>query len=177
MDAGLLLALCLRSRLGDDKCEIVLFSSAAKDREGFKSMCGLGPKVLSNIRRCKIEASRLGGGTDLPIPYLQRLSAAREKLDHLIVFTDGLISPAKDPANALGRWLYSYRRNVQPIKYACVDLLGLGKPSIGEGTNVDDTFISGFSEASLRYLTQEPGAQVLEVENIDLPPPKQRSKK
>merc|ERR1719375_2174858 len=136
-------------------------------------MRNLGPKVLANIRRCHAMAAQLGRGSKLPITYLQELAASQEKLDHLVLLTDGLLSPAKSPQNAMSRWLRSYRASVHPVKYTCIDVLGLGKPSIGEGSNPNDVIISGYSEAVLRYLTQEPGAQLAEVEAIELPPPKE----
>jgi len=174
VDAALLLALCLRERMGDDKCEIVLFSSAPREGgPGFAALRNLGPKVLANIRRCHAVTKQLGRGTEIPISYLQELSASQVKLDHLVLLTDGLVSPAKSPANELSRWLRSYRASVHPVKYTCIDVLGMGKPSIGDGSNPNDVLISGYSEAVLRYLTQEPGAQLAEVEAIVLPPPKE----
>jgi stress response protein SCP2 len=173
VDAALLLALCLRERMGDDKCEIVLFSSSLNDGPGYIALRNLGPKVLANIRRCHVAAKQLGRGTTLPISYLQELAASQVKLDHLVLLTDGLISPAKSPADVLSRWLRSYRASVHPVKYTCIDVLGLGKPSVGDGSNSNDVLISGYSEAVLRYLTQEPGAQLAEVEAIELPPPKE----
>merc|ERR1712032_391035 len=172
MDAALLLALCLRERMGEDKCEVVLFSSPGKDGQAYKILRSLGPKVLANFRRCSAEAAQLGRGTELPIAYLQELSAARVPVDHLILLTDGLISPAKNPGDALSRWLASYRAGVKPMRFACIDVLGLGKPCLGEGNNNHDVLISGYSEATLRYLTQEPGAQLAEVEATEVPPPK-----
>merc|ERR1719498_301989 len=174
VDAALLLALCLRERMGDDKCEIVLFSSSRGDGPGYAALRNLGPKVLANIRRCHAVMKQLGRGTELPITYLQELSASQVKLDHLVLLTDGLVSPAKSPAEGLCRWLRSYRSAVHaPMKYTCVDVLGLGKPTVGDGSNPQDVLISGYSEAVLRYLTQEPGAQLAEVEAIELPPPKE----
>jgi len=173
IDAALLLALCLRERMGDDKCEIVLFSSSLNDGPGYVSLRNLGPKVLANIRRCHAAAKQLGRGSSLPITYLQELSASQVKLDHLVLLTDGLISPAKSPGEALSRWLRSYRSSVHPVKYTCIDVLGLGKPCVGEGNDPNNVLISGYSEAVLRYLTQEPGAQLAEVEAIELPPPKE----
>lgn len=187
VDAALLLALCLRERMGkypeghesagEDMCEIVLFSSSHEGGPGYVPLRNLGPKVLANIRRCHKTASQLGRGTVLPITYLQELAAAQVKLDHLVLLTDGLISPAKSPGDALSRWLRSYRSAVHPVKYTCIDVLGLGKPSIGDGSNPNDVLISGYSEAVLRYLSQEPGAQLAEVEAIVLPPPKEPTKK
>jgi len=178
VDAALLLALCLRERMGDDKVEIVLFSSPSKDGgPGYKALRGLGPKVLKNVRRCHAIAKQLGRGTVMPIEYLQELSAARVPLDHLVLLTDGLVAPAKRPAEALSRWLASYRASVQPVRFACIDVLGLGKPCVGEGGNPQDVLISGWSEAALRYLTQEPGAQLAEVEAISLPPPSEKKEK
>jgi len=177
VDAALLLALCLRERMGEDKCEVVLFSSPGKDGQGYKVLRSLGPKVLANFRRCNAEAARLGRGTELPIAYLQELSAARVPVDHLILLTDGLIAPAKNPGDALSRWLASYRAVVQPMRFACIDVLGLGKPSLGAGSSSHDVLISGYSEAALRYLTQEPGAQLAEVEATELPPPKPKKEK
>eukprot|EP00411_Alexandrium_monilatum_P068506 CAMPEP_0175588334 /NCGR_PEP_ID=MMETSP0096-20121207/51232_1 /TAXON_ID=311494 /ORGANISM="Alexandrium monilatum, Strain CCMP3105" /LENGTH=345 /DNA_ID=CAMNT_0016892301 /DNA_START=8 /DNA_END=1046 /DNA_ORIENTATION=+ len=175
VDAALLLALCLRERMGDDKCEIVLFSSPHKDGgPGYKVLRGLGPKVLANIRRCHAIATQLGRGTLMPVEYLQELSAAAVPLDHLVLLTDGLIAPSKRPGEALSRWLTSYRARVKPVRFACIDVLGLGKPSVGEGSSDQDVLISGWSEAALRYLTQEPGAQLAEVEAVELPPPKTR---
>lgn len=173
IDAALLLALCLRERMGDDKCEIVLFSSSRNHGPGYVSLRNLGPKVLANIRRCHAMAAQLGRGSKLPITYLQELAASQEKLDHLVLLTDGLVSPSKSPADSLSRWLRSYRASVHPVKYTCIDVLGLGKPSVGDGSNPNDVLISGYSEAVLRYLTQEPGAQLAEVEAIELPPPKE----
>uniref|UniRef100_A0A7R9ZVK8 TROVE domain-containing protein n=2 Tax=Pyrodinium bahamense TaxID=73915 RepID=A0A7R9ZVK8_9DINO len=176
IDAALLLALCLRERMGDDKCEVVLFSSPGKEGgPGYKVLRGLGPKVLANIRRCHDVAKQLGRGTELPIGYLQELSAAGVALDHLVLLTDGLVAPAKNPAEALSRWLASHRARVQPVRFACIDVLGLGKPCIGDGSSDQDVLISGYSEATLRYLTQEPGAQLAEVEAIKLPSAKGKS--
>lgn len=173
VDAALLLALCLRERLGDEQCEVVLFSSPGKDGgSGHKVMRGLGPKVLANVRRCHSEARQLGSGTELPLGYLQELAASRVPLDHLVLLTDGLVCPAKKPRDTLSRWLASYRSSVAPVRFACIDVLGLGKPSVGQGSNTKDVLISGYSEATLRYLTQEPGAQLAEVEAVELPPPK-----
>merc|ERR1712039_164897 len=173
VDAALLLALCLRERMGDDKCEIVLFSSPGKNGgPGYKVMRGLGPKVLANVRRCHAEAAQLGAGTELPISYLQGLAAAREPLDHVVLLTDGLVSPAADPSHLLSRWLRSYRSIVQAVRFACIDVLGLGKPCVGEGSSPDDVLISGYSEEVLRFLAQEPGAQLKEIESIDIPQPR-----
>jgi len=66
---------------------------------------------------------------------------------------------------------------VHPVKYTCIDVLGLGKPCIGDGGSANDVLISGYSEAVLRYLSQEPGAQLAEIEAIELPPPKEPKKK
>jgi len=63
------------------------------------------------------------------------------------------------------------------MRFACIDVLGLGKPCLGEGSNSQDVLISGYSEAALRYLTQEPGAQLAEVEATELPPPKPKKEK
>jgi len=173
VDASLLLALCLRERMGDEQCKVVIFSSSGKDGQpGYKLLNNLGPRVLKNVRRCHAEASMLGRGTEIPIQFLQELLATKESIDHLVLLTDGLICPAKNPGDALSRWLRSYRASVQPIRFACVDVLGLGKPSINDGGSQDDIMISGYSEAVLRYLTQEPGAQLAEVEAIDIPLPK-----
>jgi hypothetical protein len=46
-------------------------------------------------------------------------------------------------------------QQVHSVKYTCIDVLGLGKPSIGDGSNPSDVLISGYSEAVLRYLSQE----------------------
>jgi len=177
IDAALMLALCLRERMGDENCEIVLFSSSLDGGPGYVALRNLGPKVLANIRRCHAAAKQLGRGTALPITYLQELAASQVKLDHLVLLSDGLISPAKSPGDALSRWLRSYRSAVHPVKYTCIDVLGLGKPGIGEGSNPNDVLISGYSEAVLRYLSQDPGAQLAEVEAIVLPPPKEPTKK
>jgi stress response protein SCP2 len=176
VDAALLLALCLRERMGDDKCEIVLFSSSGPaGGPGHHVLRALGPKVLANVRRCQAVAAQLGLGTELPIDYLQELAAARVPLDHLVLLTDGLLAPAKDPATALSRWLSAYRSRVQPVRFACIDVLGLGKPCVSPGSSTDDILISGYSEATLRYLAQDPGAQLAEIEAVELPPPKQPS--
>lgn len=175
VDAATLLALCIRERLGDEQCEVVLFSSARKDAPGYKVMRGLGPKVLANVRRCRIASGDMGRGTELPLTYLQELSVSRTPLDHLVLLTDGLVSPAASPANSLSRWLRSYRSSVQPVKFTCIDILGLGQAKIGDGASGDNVLISGYSEAVLRYLAQEPGAQLAEVEAIVLPPPKEKS--
>merc|ERR1712232_1168215 len=121
-DAATLLALCIRERLGDEKCEVVLFSSARKDVPGYKVLRGLGPKVLANVRRCRIATADMGRGTELPISYLQELSVSGTKLDHLVLLTDGLVSPADSPANSLSRWLRSYRNTVNPVRFTCVDV-------------------------------------------------------
>merc|ERR1712070_9612 len=176
IDAALMLALCLRERMGDDKCEIVLFSSSLNDGPGHIALRNLGPKVLANIRRCHVAAKQLGRGTAIPITYLQELAASQIKLDHLVLLTDGLISPAKSPSEALSRWLQAYRASVHPVKYTCIDVLGLGKPCLGDAGNPSDVLISGYSEAVLRYLSQEPDAQLKEVEAIQLPPPKEDSR-
>lgn len=173
IDAAMLLALCLRERMGDDKCEIVLFSSPGKDGgAGYLPLRNLSPKVLANIRRCHAAAKQLGRGTQLPISYLQELAATRTGIDHLVVLTDGLVAPAKNPGEALSRWLRSYRTQVQPCKFACIDMLGLGKPCVGEGGGANDVLIAGYSEAVLRYLTQDPGSELAEVEAMEIPPPK-----
>lgn len=177
VDASLLLALCIRERMGEDKCEIVLFSSERDGNPGYVPLRSLGPKILANVRRCHAVAKTLGRGTDLPIPYLQELLASQVKLDHLILLTDGLISPSKNPDDSLSRWLRSYRARIHPVKYTCIDVLGLGKPSVGDLSSPKDVLISGYSEAVLRYLTQEPGAQLAEIEAIELPPPKEKSDK
>lgn len=173
VDAALLLALCVRERMGQDKCDIVLFSSERDGRSGYLPLQGLGPKILANVRRCHTAAKTLGRGTSLPITYLQELMASQVKLDHLILLTDGLVSPTKNPSDSLSRWLRSYRARIHPVKYTCIDVLGLGKPSVGDLSSPQDVLISGYSEAVLRYLTQEPGAQLAEIEAIELPPPKE----
>lgn len=175
VDAALLLGLCIRERMGDEKCEIVLFSSERDGGPGYVPLRNLGPKILANVRRCQAIASQLGRGTRLPITYLQELAASQVKLDHLVLLTDGLISPTKSPTDSLSRWLRSYRAMIHPVKYSCIDVLGLGKPSVGDLSNPMDVLISGYSEAVLRYLTQDPGAQLAEIEAIELPPPKERS--
>merc|ERR1712217_660783 len=101
----------------------------------------------------------LGRGTEIPIGYLQELSASRTALDHLVMLTDCLVKPAENPANSLSRWLRSYRASVHQVKFTCIDVLGLVKPSVADGGSTDNVLISGYSEAVLRYLTQEPGAQ------------------
>jgi len=181
VDAAMLLALCLRMRMGDDKCEVVLYSSEGKDGgPGYLPLRTLGPKVLGNVRRCHAAAKQLGRGSKIPIGYLQELAASGTKIEHLLLLTDGLVSPAKSPGGELSRWLRSYRASLasgQRLKYCCVDVLGLGKPCLGDGSATDDTLISGYSDAVLRYITQEPGAQLAEVEAISLPPPKEQTKK
>lgn len=175
VDAALLLALCVRERLGGEKCEIVLFSSSKDGGPRHKVLRNLGPKVLANVRRCLAAAKELGRGTELPIAYLQELAVGRVPLDHLILLTDGLVSPAQNPGDALTRWLRAYRDQVQPVRFACIDVLGLGKPCLGQGGNDQNVLISGYSEATLRYLTQKPDAQLEEVEAVVLPPPKTKS--
>merc|ERR1712224_278295 len=92
VDAALMLALCVRERLGEEQCEIVLFSSPSQDgeRPGYMPLRNLGPKVLANIRRCHAVAKTMGRGTEMPIGYLQELSSSQVKLDHLVLLTDGL---------------------------------------------------------------------------------------
>lgn len=167
VDAALLLALCIKQRL-QDKCELVIFSSSNDSSPGYFVLRNLGTKILANLRRCHAAISQLGRGTQLPMSYLQELSAARVKIDHLVLFTDGLIAPARNPQDGLSRWLSSYRDRIHPVRFACVDVLGLGDPNVEEG---EDVLISGYSESVLRYLAQEPGAQLAEVEAVELPSP------
>merc|ERR1719329_866198 len=178
VDAALLLALCLHAQMGDEKCEIVLFGSPGPNNPtGYYVMKGLGRKTLANVRRCHQVIRTLGRGTEMPIPYLQELTATSVKLDHLVLLTDGLVAPAKSPADALSRWLRCYRAAVNPVKYSCIDVLGLGKPCVGEGGAAGDVLISGYSEAALRYIAQKPDAQLAEIEAIELPPPKEPTPK
>jgi len=180
VDAALLLALCLRERMGDDKCEVVLFSSPPSGGGvGYLALRNLGHRVLGNVRRCHKAAAQLGRGSEIPVSYLQELTAAGAEFDQLVLLTDGLVAPAKNPANALARWLRSHRAtqaqlgsSKPPLKFTCIDVLGLGKPHVGSGGGENDIMISGYSEAVLRYIAQEPGAQLAEVEAIELPPPK-----
>jgi len=175
VDAALMLALCIREGVGADACEVVLFSSPGADGRGHIVLRGLGSKVLANVRRCHAAARQLGPGTELPMSYLQELAASRSKLDHLILLTDGLVAPAKNPSDSLSRWLRSYRANVPSLRFACIDVLGLGKPCL-QGGQAQDVLISGYSEAVLRYLSGTPDAQLAEVEAVELPPPKERKK-
>jgi len=168
VDASMLLALCLRQRLGDDRCEVTLFSSPpSTGGSGHLVLRSLGPGVLANIRRCHAAASTLGRGTEIPISYLQELASSGERLDHLVFLTDGLVEPAKDLSHSLSRWLRFYRHSVQPVKFTCIDVLGLGKPKLAEGGGADDVLISGYSEAVLRYLAQDANAQLAEIEAFE----------
>jgi len=177
VDASLMLALCLHHRMGPERCEVVLFSSPGKDGgPGHHAVRSLGPKVLQNVRRCHAAARQLGLGTELPITYLQELRAAGTKLDHIVLLTDGLVSPSSSPEDALSRWLTSYRASVQPVRFACVDVLGLGPPCLNGHSSPDDVLISGYAEATLRYLASDPGAQLAEIEAIEILPPKAATK-
>jgi len=177
VDASMLLALCLRQRLGDEKCEVTLFSSApSTGGSGHIVLRSLGPGVLNNIRRCHAAARTLGRGTEIPISYLQELASSGERLDHLVFLTDGLVEPAKDHSNSLSRWLRFYRQSVHPVKFTCIDVLGLGKPKLAEGGSADDVLISGYSEAVLRYLAQDANAQLAEIEAFEFPPCKKSKK-
>merc|ERR1712048_1464305 len=100
----------MRERMGDDKCEVVLFSSPGKSGgPGYIPLRNLGPRVLANVRRCHAAIKLLGRGTEIPVHYLQELTAASMKIDNLVLLTDGLVQPAQDLGNSLSRWLRSYR--------------------------------------------------------------------
>jgi len=174
-DAAMMLGLCLRERLGPERVELCLFGAPTKDgKEGYKVPKALGPKVLQNMRRCAAEANTIGPGTEFPVQYLQEKLAAKEPIDMLVLLSDGLVSPTKDPEHALGRWLRTYRNMVRPVKYINIDLLGLGAPSLTSGGSPDDVLVAGYSEAALKYLASEPDAQLKDVEAIELPLPSEK---
>eukprot|EP00041_Stephanoeca_diplocostata_P033397 m.1103009 g.1103009 ORF g.1103009 m.1103009 type:complete len:2589 (+) comp24329_c0_seq1:101-7867(+) len=180
LEAGLLLG--LMCKYACESCDFHLFSDVNVPELSVKLQHG---NILANLdyllAKCgnhtmdwgqmsmSTNASEDKEGAGFPFGVLDDILKERRSIDKILVFSnDGT------PAPRLTAFVARYRRMVNPkLLFVCVDLSsrtsGVQQSSEKQSTNDNDVFVSGFSDAILRYISDRgdgPG-QVATIEGID----------
>jgi len=174
MQIGILLGLMLRS-----VCKNVDFKVFSSKKPGKTNKCWLNVDVQDGSILDQMEsvlelASKLGGGTDFPYDYVDKITRDREHIDTMFIFSDMMVSPGKNEfastdsgkSNSISKVLDKYRKTVNPkMKFVTIDLAGSGRSLTGGEFDNDflNLEVTGYSDAILRLVSE---LQISQIEAV-----------
>lgn len=175
--AGILLGLMVRSAC--NSVDFKIFSSRTRETE----KCWLDVEantqsILKDLEIVEEESKKLGGGTDFPFDYIEKITNERKHIDNMFIFSDMMIAPGKNEMkNGRGQEQYAtqvtvtsvlekYRATVNPnMRFVTVNLAGHGRKLTGVDfqNNFLNVEVSGYSDAILRLVSEMQKTQVVAV--------------
>jgi telomerase protein component 1 len=171
MQIGILLGLMLRS-----VCKSADFKIFSSIKPGRTKKCWLPVEIesegiLESMEEVLEMVSLLGGGTDFPYDYVEKITRDNVHIDNLFIFSDMMVSPGKNEfedaesgrRNSISKTLHNYRSTVNPkMKFVTVDLAGQGRSLVGADLNNDflNVEVTGYSDAILRLVSEMQQSQV-----------------
>eukprot|EP01117_Protostelium_nocturnum_P009162 TRINITY_DN3280_c0_g1_i1.p1 TRINITY_DN3280_c0_g1~~TRINITY_DN3280_c0_g1_i1.p1 ORF type:complete len:645 (+),score=292.71 TRINITY_DN3280_c0_g1_i1:178-2112(+) len=152
-DVAILLGLMLQDACED--CQYRIFSSAKRGGDPDLEVELKPNTILENVKRVREQSTALGGGTDFPFAFLERLIQKKEKIDNFIILSDMIIAPDRGEKK-IGDIINRYRKEVNPeLLFIAVDLFGSGKSIVGINSEDDkNVLITGFSDNILRFIAE-----------------------
>lgn len=96
MQIGLLLGLMLRFVC--EKADFKIFSSPKPPRtnECYRTIDIQGDNILESLDGALEEVCKLGGGTDFPFDYLEKMIKDKVHIDTFVILSDMMISPGRN---------------------------------------------------------------------------------
>jgi len=101
MQIGLLLGLMLRFVC--ENADFKIFSSPKPPRtnECYRPIEIEGDNILDNLDEALEEVCKLGGGTDFPFDYLEKIINEKTHVDTFVILSDMMISPGRTEMNGM----------------------------------------------------------------------------
>ena len=150
-----------------EDADFKIFSSPKPPRsmECYRSIEIEGDNILDNLDEALEEVCKLGGGTDFPFDYLEKIIKEKVHVDTFVILSDMMISPGRGEMNDMNsgaQWTVSsiiseYRNTVNPnMLFVTIDLVGHGRNILGAELEDDfrNVLISGYSDSILRLVSE-----------------------
>ena len=165
MQIGLLLGLMLRFVCENSDFKIFSSPKPPRSMECYRTIEIEGDNIIENLDEALEEVCKLGGGTDFPFNYLEKIIEEKTHVDTFVILSDMMISPGRVEMNDMhsgAQWtvasiLTEYRAKVNPnMMFITIDLAGHGRNILGAELEDDfrNVLITGYSDSILRLVSE-----------------------